>query len=371
MAYAAHFQGRSQAVVQWGGLTRVLTAKATEQLYGCLIEQGKGDVRGRLLSMLPASLIGARDAALAGRLYLNVGHTGLDKAVHASWLHRTQVRPIYFVHDLIPIRFPEYCRPGEAEKHRRRLQALLSHGVGIIGNSRHTLDEVTRFATQQSLSTPPSLLAPLGLADPQCPSAADVPAQRRARPYFVVLGTIEARKNHLLLLTLWAELARRFGSACPQLVIIGQRGWECEQVIDMLDRCEAIREHVVELPSCDDTTLAACMRGARALLFPSFAEGYGLPLVEALAAGTPVIASDLPVFRELAGSIPDYLSPIDGIGWMNAVEDYGSPASFRRSAQLERLRGWEPPSWSDHFNKVDEWLNQISQMPVSGLVSAN
>src|SRR5690606_35492466 len=161
------------------------------------------------------------------------------------------------------------------------------------------------------------------------------------------LGTIEGRKNHLLILNLWADMARRLGPACPQLVIIGQRGWECEQTVDMLERCEAIRGHVTELPRCDDATLGAYMRGARALLFPSFVEGYGLPLVEALASKTPVIASDLAVFRELASDIPDYLSPIDGLGWMRAIEDYARDDSAMRAAQINRMSGWRAPTWED------------------------
>ena len=360
LAYVQHFRGRSQAVVQSSGLTWILTQRATERLYDVLLEQRKADVRGQLLSLLPGGIIGARDATASGRFYLNVGHTGLDKPGHSNWLLRTKVKPVYFVHDLIPINYPEYCRPGEPAKHRKRLRALLRHGVGIIGNSRHTLDEVVEFAgAQQSLTVPPSLVALLGLEELPAAHAPIV----GGRPYFVALGTIEARKNHLLLLTIWAELGRRLGAACPQLVIIGQRGWECEQAIDMLERSEAIRGHVVELSHCDDATLAGYMRGARALLLPSFAEGYGLPLIEALAAGTPVIASDLAVFHELAGRIPDYLSPIDGLGWMNAIEDYAGGSSAKRAAQLERLRDWQPPSWSAHFAKVDHWLDKISEMP--------
>jgi glycosyltransferase involved in cell wall biosynthesis len=183
------------------------------------------------------------------------------------------------------------------------------------------------------------------------------------RPYFVMLGTIEGRKNHLLILNLWAEMARRLGRACPQLVVIGQRGWESEQACDMLDRSEAIRGHVIELSRCNDAQLAAYMSNARALLFPSFVEGYGLPLVEALAAGTPVIASNLSVFRELAGEIPDYLSPVDGLGWSQAIEAYASDDSPARAAQLARMVGWGPPRWQDHFTLVERWLAQFSPAP--------
>jgi len=303
-------------------------------------------------------LMTRRDVPLAGSVYLNVGHTGLDKPGHAAWIRRTGVRPVYFLHDLIPLTHPEYCRPGEPSKHLERMQALLSLGQGVIGNSQETLAELARFANAHRDSVvPPSLVAPLGIT----PAGQDAAMPRMATPYFVTVGTIEGRKNHLLLLNLWAEMARSLGPLCPQLVIIGQRGWECEQAIDMIERCAAIQGHVVELPRCSDVELAAYMRGARALLFPSFVEGYGLPLVEALACGTPVIASDLGVFRELAGDIPDYLSPLDGLGWRDRILDYAEPDSPSRAAQIARLEGWTPPSWDAHFSLVDRWLAQMPQ----------
>jgi glycosyltransferase involved in cell wall biosynthesis len=205
---------------------------------------------------------------------------------------------------------------------------------------------------------PPGLVAPLGVGETAGGEAKKAGKALPGRPYFVMLGTIEGRKNHLLILNIWAQMARRLGPACPQLVIIGQRGWESEQVCDMLDRCEAIRGHVVELSRCDDAQLAAYMANARALLFPTFVEGFGLPLVEALAIGTPVIASNLTVFRELAGEIPDYLEPIDGLGWALAIERYASDGCAERAAQLRHLQSWSAPRWDTHFGLVDRWLSQ-------------
>ena len=246
------------------------------------------------------------------------------------------------MHDLIPLSHPEYCRPGEAEKHFARMIALLSCGVGVVANSRETLAELSTFSRlRRDGSMPPCLVAPLGVdieasRDGSAEGAVTSPALP-ARPYFIVIGTIEGRKNHLLLLNIWTDLARRLGSACPQLLIIGSRGWECEQTVDMLERSETIRGHVVELSHCDDDALRAYMAGACALLFPSFVEGYGLPLVEALATNTPVIASELSVFRELAGDIPDYFSPLDGAGWLRAMRTMRCQTA--RCAQL-RCSAW-------------------------------
>jgi glycosyltransferase involved in cell wall biosynthesis len=369
LAYVAHYRDGAQAVVQRGSVTRVLPADFSRQLFDALLEQGAPGTVAQLKALAWRSLghlmlgSGSRHQH-DGALYFNVGHTGLDRFGHAQWLVRSGVRPVYFVHDLIPLTHPEYCRPGEPAKHLRRMNALLRNAVGIIGNSRDTLNELAVFAgLQHALTMPPALVAPLGvrLCDPA--SSAGSAIALPGRPYFVMLGTIEGRKNHLLMLTLWAELARRLGSACPQLVIIGKRGWENEQAIDMLERSEAIRGHVIELSRCDDAALATYVAGARALILPSFVEGYGLPVVEALARGTPVIASDLPVFRELAANIPDYLSPIDGLGWSRAIEDYARTDSQRRNAQLARMAGWSPPTWKEHFRKVDRWLEQFAAIP--------
>lgn len=355
LAYVRHFGTRARAVIQRGGLTLIMSANVSRRLFELLIAP-RGATRRQLTRLTTEGIFSHQSHELAGRIYLNVGHTGLDKPGHAAWVGRTGIRPVYFLHDLIPLTHPEYCRPGEPNKHLERMRVLLSLGQGVIGNSQETLAELARFAnTHRDSVVPLSLVAPLGIT----PAGQDAAMPRIATPYFVTVGTIEGRKNHLLLLNLWAEMARSLGPLCPLLVIIGQRGWECEQAIDMIERCAAIQGHVVELPRCSDAELAAYMRGARALLFPSFVEGYGLPLVEALACGTPVIASDLGVFRELAGDIPDYLSPLDGLGWRDRILDYAEPDSPTRAAQFARMEGWSPPTWDAHFKLVDRWLAQM------------
>jgi glycosyltransferase involved in cell wall biosynthesis len=176
-----------------------------------------------------------------------------------------------------------------------------------------------------------------------------------------VLGTIEPRKNHLLLLHVWRQLVEELGASAPHLVIVGQRGWECEQVVDLLDRCVALEEHVTELKRCTDGELATWLGHAQALLFPSFIEGYGIPLVEALACGLPVIASDLPVFREIAGGIPDYLDPLDGPAWRRAIIDYAYSENPRRAEQMRRLSGFTPPAWGGHFAVVEALLAEVGR----------
>ena len=101
------------------------------------------------------------------------------------------------------------------------------------------------------------------------------------------------------------------------------------------------------------------LANARALLFPSFAEGYGIPLAEALAAGLPVIANDLPVFREIGQGVPELLPASDREAWRKAILNYANPDSVRRAEQLQRMAEFTPYEWRNHFEKLDDFLHKL------------
>ena len=103
------------------------------------------------------------------------------------------------------------------------------------------------------------------------------------------------------------------------------------------------------------------MLGARALLMPSHAEGFGLPVAEALACGVPVIASSLPVYREFAGNVPNYLEVDDESAWAALIAAYCEPEHGVRQAQLARILSWEPPTWAAHFASVESLLQAIDR----------
>ena len=292
-------------------------------------------------------------------VYLLVSHHHLEKHRAITRLQR-QARACFvcLIHDLIPIDFPEYALPGQNEKHRGRIETAAALADAVIVNSAVTRDGFAPYLAGAGRS-PPVMVAPFG-ADPPVMAPADLqPAQR---PYFVCVGTIEARKNHLLLLNLWRRLGEELGTAAPRLVLIGQRGWESENAIDMLERCPALRGLVLERSNVPDDEAARLVSGAQALLLPSFAEGFGFPVIEALALGVPVLCSDLPALHENGGDVPEYLDPLDGAGWRSAILDYAQPGSQRRAAQLARLLNWMPPSWRDHFAAVDALIAQARRV---------
>src|SRR5260370_34968098 len=103
--------------------------------------------------------------------------------------------------------------------------------------------------------------------------------------------------------------------------------------------------------------------GGRALLLPSFAEGFGFPVIEAFAVGVPALCSDIPALRETGGAIAEYLDPLDGPGWRAAILDYAAANSPRRAAQLERRAGWRPPPRQGVFAAVGHLIAATGPAP--------
>lgn len=351
LAYVEHFGARAQAVVRFKGRHLALSPRRSHELFALLLEGGPDFRRRFVMFVARAILPGSWGRVPTAAFYLNVGHTGLEDPYLATWVERHRLRAIYLVHDLIPLTHPQYCRPGEDEKHGRRMRTILASAAGVIGNSQATLDDLAAFAAGEGRAMPPTVVAWLSgqaIARPSSSTAA-------GGPYFLVLGTIEGRKNHRLLLEVWRRLQDRLGDDTPRLVIVGARGWEAEDVFAQLDDPGSLAPFIAEKRHCSDSELAQLMAGARALLMPSFAEGYGMPVFEALEFGTPVIAADLPVYHEVAGDIPTYLDPDDADAWARVVIRYCEDDP-ERTRQIGAMRGFKVPDWTTHFTVVDRWM---------------
>jgi glycosyltransferase involved in cell wall biosynthesis len=354
LEYVRRFGPQAGAVLSLGPFSAILSPGDSARVFGVLLAP-KAPARRLATAMVAKAVAWRWLAPPRGALLLNTSHTGLENAQYAASLRWRGARVVTMVHDLIPLTHPQFCRPREPRLHRTRMRCAARVSSAVVANSRDTLAAFEAFCRAQGLVPPPGAVAHLGNGL----RAREEGADPLGRPYFVMLSTLEPRKNHALLLRVWARLAASLGERTPRLVLIGQRGWGCEAVRTRLDTDETLRPFVIERPRCTDEELANWLAHARALLFPSFAEGYGLPLAEALAAGLPAIASPLPAFREIAGDIPEYCDPHDEAAWLARIEDYAMPASPARARQVERLRAFRAPDWERHFEVVRRVLEGL------------
>lgn len=354
-AYLDHFGSQSQAVVQHRGVFRVLTAMQSDILYEML--QAPADrFRRKIVGFAPQVIAGGASVVDANEaIYINVSHTDFDLPSHIGWTRSCGMRPVYLLHDLIPITHSEYCNAHAVARHTGRVTNALRTAAGIIVNSHATASDLEAYAQDNNLPLPPVLPAALAGADLR----ADAGKADHTTPYFVCVGTIEARKNHVMLIKLWSRLLRRMGANTPQLMIIGQWGANSDPVRELLAKSAELAEHVTIIEQCPDAELGGWIACAQALLMPTLAEGFGLPMVEALALGTPVIASDLPCFREIGQGIPALLAPADTDAWKRAIL-----ASVTGGAERKRQQGlmpsYRPSTWESHFAKVENWFDGLA-----------
>jgi glycosyltransferase involved in cell wall biosynthesis len=214
------------------------------------------------------------------------------------------------IHDLLPWSHPQFFAPLFCAQFKRWLIEMIPLSDAFICNSHATADALREFAATEGLADalPPTGVFPLGTK--LTPAATEPRTEVTAifanaeRP-FLMVGTIEPRKNHALVLDAFERFWAAGGTA--PLVVIGRRGWQCEATLRRFTALAAAGRPFTHIGDATDADLQYAYRHARCLIFPSVAEGFGLPIVEALAQGLPAIASDIPVHREVGGELATYI----------------------------------------------------------------
>ncbi|GAB5374857.1 MAG: glycosyltransferase family 1 protein [Acuticoccus sp.] len=310
-----------------------------------LVRYGAERAAGRLRRWRLLSRATRPDPAGRPSVYLNASQDGLDEPQNYAALPGARAA---LIHDVIPLTHPEYDTPRATLLHQRRVAALAAHFDHVITNSEATRRDL--LAASPDTVRFEAATAHLGPAM----EPATLPAVFQA-PTFVHLSTINRRKNLAFLLHIWRDLAALPDP--PRLAIIGRRGND-GTALELIDRCAALQGLVTMHGALSDREAAAVIAGARALLTPSFAEGFGLPIVEAHLMGVPVIASDLPAHREVGGEAAQYRAPLDGPGWQEAIlaltHDDAHHAACRAAIR-------PPATWDQHFATVAPRLRAIAR----------
>ncbi|AOX18114.1 glycosyltransferase family 4 protein [Kozakia baliensis] len=331
-----------------------LSERFIEALLLCWDAENTDASPAKLGRQLQNALLFSRGPHPAGPCkHLLVSHHHLTRPrIIEKVLAKYRASFVTMVHDLIPIDYPEYARPREPKRHELRIQTVTRYAESIVTPSEPVSEAMRQRLGAAGRGSIPVHTIPHGV---HRHAASDLPPAEAEEPYFVCIGTIEPRKNHLLLLNLWRQMVEE-GKKPPRLIVIGKRGWENENIVDMLDRCPKLNSYVSEHNTLPDAEVVRLLKGSRALLFPSFVEGFGLPLAEALSLGVPALCADIPVLREVGEDVVDYLDALDGPGWKRAIQDFAADGVMRQ-AQMARLQRWSPVSWEKSVEMAVESMD--------------
>lgn len=292
----------------------------TEYLVLVQSESAKlfADLPGDRVRLVPFDLSGAVRGLFEHLvLPLWVRKEGVDVyfgTTHVLPLLKT-TRQVVVIHDMSWFKVSQHHSSLKRMYFQALIPMALRRADVIVADSDSTRADVIEF--RSGAENPPVVVAPLG-ADARFRPANDAEIDRvRAkfgvtRPYLLNVGVIEPRKNQAGLIRAFRETLLRNPELDVELLIVGSQaiGWKNDEVLALLAD-PAISDRVRLLSDVDDAELVALMTGCEVFVYPSFYEGFGLPILEAMSCGAPVITSNLSSMPEVGGDAAVYIDPAD------------------------------------------------------------
>ncbi|MFD1142222.1 glycosyltransferase family 4 protein [Larkinella insperata] len=265
------------------------------------------------------------------------------------------IRKVLTVHDLIPIHHPEWFPAGERAV-RNAIERLPADAQVVTVSQATKTDFCQYTGFDPARVTPIHLAASPELFHPVTDTAQIKATQQRFglghEPYLLTLATLEPRKNLDHLIRCFVQLAER--GELPneiKLVLVGTKGWKMDQVLGELVKTERVRSRLVFTGFVPDEDLAAIYSGALAFVYPSLFEGFGLPPLEAMQCGLPVITSNVSSLPEVVGDAAIQVSPTDADALAQAILTVVRSSDLRKDLTARALQRAQLFSWERFVNE--------------------
>lgn len=321
--------------------------------------------RQRAEALVTRAMDRARPAHLpSARLFFIMGAFWFWAGVPTSLgrLRAAGLRIGVLIYDLIPLTHPEHTSEGTVAAFRQGLE----EGAGLwdfaLTISEFTAAELTRQLA--AMQAPPIPIRPMPLAHrfsqdrgnsppgkPDALAFPDAVADLHGQDYVLCVGTLESRKNHLALFQAW-QLLLREGFSPPALVLVGRPGWRVRDLIEQLEATRFLDGRIRVVHGVSDPELEGLYRGCMFTIFPSFTEGWGLPVGESLALGKLCLAALEGATPEAAGG---FAEPIDAFSPRDIaarVRHFCTDRAALAAAEARLRAGFSPRGWPDvtrHF----------------------
>ena len=269
----------------------------------------------------------------SGDIFLGLDLAADQMPARLPWFETQRargMRTVFVVYDLLPViwpeRFPDFLQPV----FQSWIDAVAENSDGVLCISRNTAEEFARWFGDRPArrrdaprlgwfhlgADVQSSLPTRGLIE----QSALLIDRLRRRPFLLSVGTLEPRKGYAQALDAFERLWTR--GVDVGFIIVGRPGWSAEALQVRLEQHPELNRRLIWLQEASDETLVRMYEAVTGLLAASEGEGFGLPLIEAAQHGLPILARDLPVFREVAGEHASYFVASDANGLSNAIHDW-------------------------------------------------
>lgn len=309
----------------------------------------------------------------SGDVFLGLDLVGDCTELVPDWFHyfrSTGVRIAFVVYDILPIRHPEWW-PGDGHRHHECwLKGIVAQSDSLLCISKATADDVVEWMDAHSVEHRPQIrwfhlgadiqgsISSVGAHE----SGALVLSRLEDGISFLMVGTLEPRKGHAQVLEAFEQL---WAEGCDlRLVIVGKRGWLVDELAERLSAHPEKGKRLVWLTGVSDEFLEKLYSSCSCLLAASEGEGFGLPLIEAAQRGLPIVARDIPVFREVAGENAFYFGDGSPLPLAASLKDW---VALYHAGQHPSQQGMKWLTWRQSAAELSGVLLAGESEPVPDL----
>jgi glycosyltransferase involved in cell wall biosynthesis len=269
------------------------------------------------------------------------------------------VKLIQICYDMLPAVAPQYSSHA-TKRFIKYVDEIYPICDLIFAISESAKNDVSTWLQNQSATVPPIVVIRLGDDYKGALDNKTVgmrPAALEGVDEFILcVGTIEARKNHALIYYAY-KLAAQRKIKLPPIAIVGRLGWLTENIYEEMTVDPETKGKFIFLHRVDDDGLSWLYNHALFNVYPSFYEGWGLPIAEAVSRGVPSISSSISSMPEIAGDLINYFSPYSSEELLRCVLDLLEPGAIESAKQ--KLKSYKPTSWDQTFSSVSSRIKEI------------
>ena len=277
-------------------------------------------------------------------------------------LKRRGVKIAVLIYDIIPILFPQFTSEDNYVRFWQYFESEMIYADLVFTNSKYVADSIKKVLTDIHYPIPERfIVVPLGSDFVFC-SKTDpninqkVKAIAETNPYLLTVSTIEVRKNHKLILDTYDLFLRE--NTDLNIIFAGRTGWKVDDLLERMHNHPDFNKRIFHFEGLNNETISFLYQSAYYTVFPTYTEGFGIPAVESLISETPVLLSDIPVLREIAGDYAEFFDPEKPKELFDLIENgLRNPKIYQSKKEI--IHNYKPVTWESFGYRIAKELSDL------------